>query len=281
MAKMLLWLRHGAGGHPAGTRHYCRDQLVEFTRKGRRQMKIPHKSADAIRGTTSAKRHELIEKVRSGEILPEQARHIAVGDILRELPKDLLPAIAELAKIPESRCEAFNIGVLNALFDCWETQENIDMSLELQENKSFGRAVDALKSARQALAQMDESYRQEFWWPVVLVEQDIDRFLLAALGQLEPKRQTRRQGRPVGKVKGRASQEFVFQLLDCAKFAEGNLTFEKHQGKGTLKKALKKLAPFLPRGIDPDKLPHATLQRIKSAQQRRYRVSTSSGPKIQ
>ena len=214
-------------------------------------MKIPHKSADAIRGTTSAKRHELIEKVRSGEILPEQARHIAVGDILRELPKDLLPAIAELAKIPESRCEAFNIGVLNALFDCWETQENLDMSLELQENKSFGRAVDALKSARQALAQMDESYRQEFWWPVVLVEQDIDEFLLAALGQLEPKRQTRRQGRPVGKVKGRASQEFVFQLLDCAKFAEGNLTFEKHQGKGTLKKALKKLAPFLPGVLTP------------------------------
>jgi len=65
-------------------------------------MEIPRNSTNAVRGTTSAKRHDLIEKVRSGEIGPEQARHIAVSDILVGLPNDLLPAIAELAKISEN-----------------------------------------------------------------------------------------------------------------------------------------------------------------------------------
>jgi hypothetical protein len=63
-------------------------------------MKTPSNSAHLFRGTTSAKRHDLIEKLRSGEIGLVEARQIAVSDILRKLPPDLLPAIADLAKIP-------------------------------------------------------------------------------------------------------------------------------------------------------------------------------------
>jgi DNA-directed RNA polymerase specialized sigma24 family protein len=189
-------------------------------------------STNAFRGTTSAKRQDLIDKVRSGEIEPEEARHIAVTQSLSELPDDLLPAIADLANIPQDRREWFYTAVVNALFDCWEMQENVDESSKLQENKSFRDAVSALKSASQALNQLDELYRQAFWWRVALAEQHINEFLHAALGQGKLKREKRR-GRSPGTVLRPAFSKFVFQLLDCASFNGGNLPFEKHQGRGT------------------------------------------------
>ena len=240
-------------------------------------MKTPSNSAHLFRGTTSAKRRDLIEKLRSGEIGLAEARHIAVSDILSKLPKDLLPAIADLAKIPEGQRAWFHICVVDALFDCWEMQEDVDTELDFRENESFARAIDALKFARQALAQMDESLRQALFWPVAHAEQGIDYFL-TAFGELEPKRPIRR-GKPRGKVHDPASHKFVSQLLDCASFNGGNLTFEKFAGKGTLKKALNKLVPYLPHGVDPNKLPLSTLQRIKSAQQKRYKNIASPDQK--
>ena len=139
-------------------------------------------------------------------------------------------------------------------------REDVDTELDFRENKSFARAIDALKFARQALAQMDKSLRQALFWPVERAEQGIDDFL-TAFGELEPKRPIRR-GRPPGTVKHPASHKFVFQLLDCASYG-GNLSFEKFAGKGTLNKALNKLVPYLPDGLDPHKLPLTTLQRIK------------------
>ena len=124
---------------------------------------------------------------------------------------------------------------------------------------------------------MDKSLRQTLFWPVEHAEQGIDRFL-TAFGELEPKRPIRR-GKPRGKVKDPASHKFVSQLLDCASFNGGNLTFEKFAGKGTLKKALNKLVPYLPHGVDPNKLPLNTLQRIKSAQQKRYKNIASPDQK--
>ena len=240
-------------------------------------MKTPSNSAHLFRGTTSAKRRDLIEKLRSGEIEPAEARHIAVSDILSKLPKDLLPAIADLAKIPEGQRAWFHICVVDALFDCWEMQEGVDTELDFRENELFARAIDALKFARQALAQMDESLRQALFWPVARAEQGIDDFL-RAFGELEPKRPIRR-GKPPGRVKDPASHKFVSQLLDCASFNGGNLTFEKFEGKGTLKKALNKLVPYLPHGVDPNKLPLSNLQRIKSAQQKRYKDIASPDQK--
>ena len=38
-------------------------------------MKIPSNSTNVVRGRTSVKQADLAEKVRSGELLPEQARH--------------------------------------------------------------------------------------------------------------------------------------------------------------------------------------------------------------
>jgi hypothetical protein len=227
-------------------------------------MKIPSNSTNVVRGRTSVKRADLAEKVRSGELLPEQARHIALTDVLNPPPKDLLRGLAELAKIPDappSRREGFNICVLNALFDFWDRKEDIHASLELKKNKSFAIAIETLKSARQALAQMDEPYRQAFFWPVAHAEQGIDDFLMA-FGELEPKRPLRRRGKPTGKVGDPASNKFVLQLLESASLHGGHFTFRKYPKGGTLVEALKKLALYLPEGVDPDKLSSNTLQRI-------------------
>ena len=236
-------------------------------------MKTPSKSTNAVRGRTSVKRADLAEKVRSGELLPEQARHIAVTDVLGTLPGDLLRELAELAKIPDappSRREWFNIAVLNALFDYWDRKENIHINLELEKNKSFARAIDALKYARQALAQIDESYRRAFFLPVAYAEQGIDEFFFMTSGELQPKRPIRRRGRPTGTVGDPASNKFVFELLESASVHGGHFTFQKNPKGGTLIEALKKLASYLPEGVDPHELSSATLQRIMHAYRERH-----------
>jgi hypothetical protein len=226
-------------------------------------MKTPSNSAHLFRGMTSAKRRDLIEKLRSGEIGHAEARHIAVSDILSTLPPDLLPAIADLAKIPEGQRAGFRICVVDTLFDCWEMQEGVDTELDWRENESFARAIEALKSARQALAHMDESLRQALFWQVAKAEKGIDDFL-TAFGELEPKRPLQR-GKPRGKVKDPVSHKFVFRLIECASLHGGNLTFDKNVKEGTLVEALNELMPYLPEGVDPDKLSPTTLQRIKDA----------------
>jgi hypothetical protein len=259
-------------------------------------MKIPQNSTNAIRGKTSAKRPDLFEKVRSGEMDPQEARHIAVSDGLKgnDLPRTIAE-LAEDAKIPEGRQrEWFGSAVINAIFDCWKVEENIDESLELLENESFAKAADALKFARTALAQVDDSCRPY----VEGVEKSIDEFLRTLFGETPAGRwqeagsshhqhrlahsgskRPLRRGRPSGTVKHPASQNFVFQLLECATMAEGNFSFEKYLGRGSLIKALKKLAPYLPEGLDPHKLPRTTLQRIKTAQGRRHGESRASRTK--
>jgi hypothetical protein len=239
-------------------------------------MKIPSNSTNVVRRRTSVKRADLAEKVRSGELLPEQARHIAVTDVLGTLPGDLLRELAELAEIPgapPSRREWFSIAVLNALFDYWDGKEDIHTNSVLKKNKSFARAIDALKYARQALAQIDESCRRAFFLPVAYAEQGIDDFLFVTSGELEPKRPVRQRGRPTGTVGDPPSRKFVFKLLESADLHGGHLTFQKDPKGGTLIEVLKKLAPYLPEGVAPHELSSATLQRIVDAYRERHALA--------
>ena len=239
----------------------------------RRSKKSLGTSATVVRRRTSAKRDDLIEKLRSGEFVPEQARYIAVTDVLNGLPNDLLRGLAELADIPhapQARRRSFYGCVLDALWDCWNTREDIDAELYFRKNGSFANAIDALKSARQALAQIDASDRRAFFWPVAMAEQGMDYFL-TALGELEPARPLRRRGKPPGKVKDSASHKFVLQLLKCAILHGGRLSFDKNVKEGALIEALNKLTPYLPQGVDPGKLSASTLQRIKDAASRAAR----------
>ena len=148
-----------------------------------------------------------------------------------------LPKLVELARVPNARRDAFWWDAGDILLDFLLTQGNIHANLELLKNASFAKAVNALKSARQALAQIDDAPREAFRGYVSIAEEAVDDFL-ASVGELEPKR-PRRRGRPSGKFHDPVSNEFVFRLVECAVFNGGKLTFDKNTKEGTLIEALR------------------------------------------
>jgi hypothetical protein len=242
----------------------------------RRSKTVPNSEMDMVRGKTSAKRHDVVEKVRTGEPDPEDARRIAALEVVRQFSQGAIRKLADLAHVPKAHRDGFWWAVGDALFDCSLTQGDIRANLELQRNASFASAVEALKSARQALARMDESAREAFRGRFLAVQEAIDEFLTALEGlKTEPKQPLRsdtlgQRGRPAGTVKDRASQEFVYKLLECATLHGGRFTLEKNIRRGTLIEALELLAPYFPEGVAPEKLSSSTLQRILDAHRRRY-----------
>jgi hypothetical protein len=244
-----------------------------------RSNKVPRSTTDAVRDKASAKSDEIVEKVAGGEPDSVDKRRVKALEIVNRFSHEALPKLADLAHVPKQHRDRFWWDVGDLLLDCLITQGDIHENLELRKNASFARAVDALKSARQALAQIDDAPREAFAARVSAAEEGIEVFL-AELGELEPKRQLRRRGRPHGKVKDPASHKFARQLLECASRAGGNLTLQKYTQEGTLIEALKMLAPYLPKDVAAEKLPSSTLQRIKTEHGRWLRASQISGPEI-
>lgn len=123
---------------------------------------------------------------------------------------------------------------------------------------------------------MDELAREAFRERILVVQEGIDEFLTALEeAKTEPKRPLhsdplRQRGRPAGTVQNSASQDFVHKLLECASLNGGTFTLEKNIRRGTLIEALELLAPYLPKGVDPEKLHPSTLQRIMDAHRKRY-----------
>ena len=229
-----------------------------------------------VRDKTSAKRRDIVEKVRTGKPDPEDARRIAALDVVGRFSREAVPKLTDVARVPKAYRDAFWWAVGDALFDCLLTQGDIHANSELQRNPSFTIAVDALKSARQALARIDEAARETFRRRISAVQEGIDEFLTALEDlKTEPKQPLRsetlgQRGRPAGTVKDRASQEFVYKLLECASLHGGTFSLEKNIRRGTLLEALKLLAPYFPEGVAPEKLSPSTLQRIVDAHRRRY-----------
>jgi hypothetical protein len=179
---------------------------------------------------------------------------------------DVLPRLADLARVPERARNRFFDYVINILFDAVENYFDRDFaSYLLDGNAALTRAMGALRSARQALAELDAQQREAFWWPIAEVESGIDRFC-EWVGSTETARpRPRRQGRPTGAVKDSVFQVLVRELLQAAETAGGRLTLQKNANRGTLIDALNMLALHLPDGLVPAALPLSTLQRIKTA----------------
>lgn len=59
-------------------------------------------------------------------------------------------------------------------------------------------------------------------------------------------------------------QDFVFDLLTSAVEADGKLKHDKNRPGTTLGKAIRMLAPHLPHGFLPKRLPPSTLQRLQT-----------------
>jgi hypothetical protein len=201
-------------------------------------------------------------------------------ELARALQRDkVLCQLADLARIPpiseQPRAWFFSV-ILNTVFDAWDNDDRRIVEIEARSDEPLSRAIDALRAARQATADLNKEQREALWWPIAEIEQGIDRFLEWVTGKAKRTHgRTQRRGRPLGTVKRSTFETFIRDLLQASRYAGRELTFEKNIGKGTLIDAINLLEPYLPTGFIPRPLP-STLQRIKTALRRTRKGSPYS-----
>ena len=110
---------------------------------------------------------------------------VEVMERLRELVaalqlSDELPQLADLARVPESKQEDFREVILSLLCDTWIRESRLQLT---SKNLALSRAAAELRSARQALADLDERDREALSRQISAVENGIDEFLLLAIGE--------------------------------------------------------------------------------------------------
>jgi hypothetical protein len=79
----------------------------------------------------------------------------------------VMQRLADLARVPktEEAREYFSRFILKILADAWENDGLRDAALQLQStNAALSRAARALRSAKQALANLDKRDREALWW---------------------------------------------------------------------------------------------------------------------
>jgi hypothetical protein len=105
---------------------------------------------------------------------------------------DMPLRLAEVARVPAENRERFWLAVFGAVLDAWEHDDSRKWALALKQNEVLSRAIDALRAARQALADLDEECKKvgplgrgglvesQFWWNLpkltAAIEQEMDRF---------------------------------------------------------------------------------------------------------
>jgi hypothetical protein len=187
--------------------------------------------------------------------------------------------LAELARVPEENRDGFRLAVFDAMIEAWEHDASREMAVSLDQNEVLSRAKNALRAARQALADLDEECERvgplgrgglaesQFWWRLppltAAIEQEMDRFFEWTQEASEPPRpRAHRRGRRPGTVKTPRFRVFVRKLRNAAKAYGGRLGLQKNIPKGALQEAIKIVAPHLPDGFVPKRLSASTLQRI-------------------
>jgi hypothetical protein len=209
---------------------------------------------------------------------------------LHPLAERLVPALlcidmplrlAEVARVPEENRDGFWLAVFAAVLDAWEHDDWRKMALSLNQNEVLSRAIDALRDAREALADLDEECKKvgpsgrgglaesQFWWRLpeltAAIEQEMDRFFEWTGAETEPPRpRAHRSGRRPGTVKNRRFRVFLRKLTNAAKAYGGRLGLQKNIPEGALLEAIEIVAPHLPDGFVPKSLSASTLQRIIS-----------------
>ena len=106
---------------------------------------------------------------------------------------DVLRQLAELACVPEEKRVEFCRQVSNLASGIWTYDADRRALLVAKKNKSLSRAIDALRAARQALAELDEELREALRELIVEIELGMTRFLACMREEL---------GRPAGGLVG-------------------------------------------------------------------------------
>jgi hypothetical protein len=177
---------------------------------------------------------------------------------------DVLRQLAELARVPEAKRVEFCRQVSSLISDMWRHHADSQALVVAKQNKSLSRAIDALRAARQALADLDEELRKAGGELIIQAELGITLFL-ACMGEDSGPARRRAGGR--GRRPGRMNRmfaAFVEKLSRAARAAGGRLGLQKNIRKGALLEAIKILAPHLPDGFVPKPMSTSTLQRTIS-----------------
>jgi hypothetical protein len=177
---------------------------------------------------------------------------------------DVLRQLAELTRVPKEKRVEFCRQVSNLISDIWTYDADRQALLVPKQNKSLSRAIDALRAARQALADLDEELREAARELIVEIELPMTLFLACMREDAGPaRRRTGGRGRRPGSVNWMFAA-FVVKLRRAARAAGGRLGLEKNIEKGPLLEAIKIVAPHLPDGFVPKPMSTSTLQRAIS-----------------
>jgi len=171
---------------------------------------------------------------------------------------EVLSELADLGNIPQEKRKAFSDFMTMSLSEIRVISE------QHHNEKAVSKAVKAAQNLKQKLASLDPKDREK------LVDQsfedEIDRFLEITMDyytrlrflslQRSRKDEMKGPGRPKGTPGNPRLRELVLGLVHVAKWAGGEFTYDKnYPNKGTLKKALEQLRPYLPTGVVPPALP--------------------------
>jgi hypothetical protein len=183
------------------------------------------------------------------------------GQIDSRRPIDeVLSGLAELGNIPQEKRKAFSDFVTGSLLEIRVISE------QHHNEKAVSKAVRTAQKLKLELASLDPKDRER------LVDQsfgdEIDRFLeitmdyyarLRFLGLRRTRKdQVKSAGRPTGTPGNPRLRQLVLDLVYVAKWAGGGFTYDRnYPKKGTLKKALEQLRPYVPTGVVPPALPPA------------------------
>jgi hypothetical protein len=203
--------------------------------------------------------------------IPEQLRHRRFHEIVQNWTRDSA-RVADLARMPEKVRGHFSMAVCDAISDAWDDADVRSTASEIHQDKALSRAIDALRTAKQALADLGFQGATEGRGALIChMEENIDLFLAFVLGAAEPtRRRIRGLGRPPGTIANPIGEKFVRSLWQAAEVFGGRLTFNKNYGSGTLKETLEILRAHLPSGgIVED---NSTLQRIITSERSRLKA---------
>jgi hypothetical protein len=197
------------------------------------------------------------ERVRQrwDEVGAALQRAIVLGQQWEEVAEALeganvLGQLAELARVPKENRVEFCRQLSSLLSDMWTFDADSRALVLAKQNKSISRAIDTLRAARQALADLDEEFREALRGPIIDIEKGTAVFLACLREESAPAhRRAYPRGRRPGTAKNWLFAAFVVKLKRMVKAAGGRLGLQKTLRKENCSKLSTSSLPTCPTAL--------------------------------
>jgi hypothetical protein len=197
---------------------------------------------------------------------------------LPKLPGVLAERLAKLAKVPTNERDEFCRSVSDSVLRLWKRDRR---AVSSKPGQALIQAAKAARTLQQTFFRLNKQDRD--WVENIMhlemqfmageihhLESTIVNLAMvfsAAIGRPSPLPRHLERILPRGvppKIKDQMFRELVFGLLGAAEETRGHFSFDKNPVSGTLARALDLLRDHLPKGLVPDPLHGATIQRLKT-----------------